>query len=84
MAAYPLGSKVEGEVVSFTSHGAMVAARLPDGGSLDCYIPLTGLAVPAPTKARQVISRGEVRTFVLVSLDPARRVAELALPGIAR
>jgi Zc3h12a-like Ribonuclease NYN domain len=83
VAEHPLGSEVEGEVVSYTSHGAMVAANLPDGRTLDCYIPLTGLAVPAPTKARQVLSKGERRTFVLTALDPARRVAELALPGVA-
>ncbi len=82
VAEHPLGSEVEGEVISYTSHGAMVAAALPDGRTLDCYIPLTGLAVPAPTKARQVIAKGERRTFVLIALDPARRVAELALPGV--
>ncbi len=83
VAEHPLGSEVEGEVISYTSHGAMVAAVLPDGRTLDCYIPLTGLAVPAPTKAREVLAKGERRTFVLIALDPARRVAELALPGVA-
>jgi DNA-binding protein HU-beta len=35
---------------------------------------------PPPTKARQVLKKGEVRPFVLAGLDPPRRVAELALP----
>ena len=32
--------------------------------------------------ARSVLAKGETRTFELVSLDAARRRAELALPGI--
>ena len=81
VAAYPVGSTVEGEVVSFTSHGAMVDVALPDGGSLHCYIPLTAMGNPPPTKAREVLTKGEVRPFVLAGLDPPRRVAELSLPA---
>ncbi len=80
VAAYPVGSTIEGEVVSFTSHGAMVDVALPDGGSLHCYIPLSAMGTPPPTKAREVLTKGEVRPFVLAGLDPPRRVAELALP----
>lgn len=80
VATYPLDSDVEGEVVSFTSHGAMVDVDLPRGGVLHSYIPLTAMGEPPPTKARQVLARGERRRFVLVALDPPRRVAELALP----
>ena len=79
VATYPVGTNVEGEVVSFTSHGAMVDVALPDGGSLHCYIPLSAMGDPPPTKARQVLTKGEVRPFVLSSLDPPRRVAELSL-----
>jgi Zc3h12a-like Ribonuclease NYN domain len=81
VATYPVGTMVEGEVVSFTSHGAMVDVDLPDGGSLHCYIPLTGMGDPPPIKARQMLTKGEVRPFVLSSLDPPRRVAELSLPA---
>ena len=70
-------------MVSFTSHGAMVDVALPDGGVLHCYIPLTAMGTPPPTKARQVLKKGEVRPFVLAGLDPPRRVAELALPPVA-
>ncbi len=80
VAAFAVGSTVEGEVVSFTSHGAMVDVSLPGGGALHCYIPLTAMGTPPPTKARQVLKKGEVRPFVLAGLDPPRRVAELALP----
>ena len=83
VATYPLQSELEGEVVSFTSHGAMVDVALPGGGNLHCYIPLGSLGDPPPTKARQVLARGERRRFVLVGLDPPRRVAELALPEVA-
>jgi hypothetical protein len=84
VAAYPMGSEVEGDVASFTSHGAMVEVPVPGGGAVYCYIPMTGLGDPPPAKARDVISRGERRTFVLMALDPARRVAELALPEVAK
>jgi hypothetical protein len=79
VAAFTVGSTLQGEVVSFTSHGAMVDVELPVGGVLHCYIPLTAMGHPAPTKARQVLKKGEVRPFVLSGLDPPRRVAELAL-----
>ncbi len=81
VAAFGVGSTIEGEVVSFTSHGAMVDVPLPGGGALHCYIPLTAMGSPPPTKARQVLKKGEVRPFVLAGLDPPRRVAELALPS---
>jgi hypothetical protein len=81
VAAFSVGSTIEGEVVSFTSHGAMVDVPLPGGGALHCYIPLTAMGTPPPTKARQVLKKGEMRPFVLAGLDPPRRVAELALPS---
>jgi hypothetical protein len=80
VADFPVGSTIDGEVVSFTSHGAMVDVPLPAGGVLHCYIPLTAMGNPPPTKARKVLKKGEVRPFVLAGLDPPRRVAELALP----
>ncbi len=81
VATYPVGSTVDGVVASYTSHGAMVDVELPEGGSLHCYVPLSGLGDPPPTKAREVLTRGERRPFVLVGLDPPRRVAELSLVG---
>jgi hypothetical protein len=77
VAEHPVGSTFDGTVVSFTSHGAHV-----DVDGMLCHVPLRGLAVPPPNKARQVVSKGETRQFVLVSLDAARRRAELALPGV--
>ena len=83
VAAFAVGSTIEGEVVSFTSHGAMVDVTLPGGGEMHCYIPLTAMGTPPPTKARQVLKKGEVRPFVLAGLDPPRRVAELAIAPAA-
>ena len=80
VASFAVGTTVDGEVVSFTSHGAMVDVAMPEGGVLHCYIPLTAMGTPPPTKARQVLKKGEVRPFILAGLDPPRRVAELSLP----
>ena len=83
VANHALGSDLEGAVVSFTSHGAMVDVDLPESGVLHCYIPLRALGDPAPTKAREVLTRGQRRGFVLIGLDPPRRMAELALPEMS-
>jgi hypothetical protein len=77
VADHPVGSVFDGTVVSFTSHGAHV-----DVGGMLTHVPLRGLGRPAPHKARQVLAKGETRPFRLVSLDAARRRAELALPDI--
>jgi len=75
---HPIGAPVVGTVSSFTSHGATVEV-----GDMRCYVPVGGLGRPAPGKAREVLERGERRTFILVALDPSRRGAELALPELA-
>jgi len=79
IAGHPLGTEVEGTVVSFTSHGAFVDA---DGAR--CYVPVVGLGDPPPRTAKAVLKAGEVRTFVVQALDPPRRGIELALPEVAR
>ena len=76
IAEHPLGTQVEGEVDSFSSHGAFVTV-----GAARCYVPLSALGDPPPRAAREVLERGSHRTFVLQALDPQRRGIELALPG---
>jgi hypothetical protein len=76
ISEHPIGSRVDGEVVAFTSHGAQIAV-----GSVRCYVPLRSLADPAPRAAREVLSKGEVRTFAVQALDAPRRGIDLALPG---
>ena len=70
------GSTVEGEVVEFSSHGAYVQV-----GDVRCYIPLKNMATPAPRSAREVLERGDKRTFIVQSIEAARRGIDLALPG---
>ncbi|MBK9178987.1 MAG: S1 RNA-binding domain-containing protein [Acidimicrobiales bacterium] len=79
IAEHPLGTVVEGEVESFSSHGAYVQV-----GSARCYAPLRNLGEPAPRSARSVLTLGETRSFVVVALEPTRRSIDLALPGVAR
>jgi Zc3h12a-like ribonuclease protein/S1 RNA binding family protein len=78
IANHPLGSEVEGTVDSFASHGAFVTV---DGAR--CYVPISGLGAPSLRSAKEVLGRGETRTFVVQALDPPRRGIELALPGLA-
>lgn len=78
-SAHRIGSRVEGEVTAFTSHGAVIKVTLKNGQSIECYAPTTGLGEPAPARARDVLKRGDRRTFRLVNVDPERRIAELAL-----
>ncbi|CAN5420896.1 hypothetical protein BH10ACT1_BH10ACT1_10660 [soil metagenome] len=74
---HPVGSEVEATVDRFSSHGAYAVS---DGAQ--CYIPLKAMADPAPTKAREVLTVGEVRTFVVTAFDTPRRGIDVALPGV--
>jgi hypothetical protein len=78
-SAHRIGSRVEGEVTAFTSHGAVIKAALKSGQLIECYAPTTSLGDPAPARARDVLKRGDRRTFRLVAVDAERRIAELAL-----
>jgi hypothetical protein len=78
VASHRPGSRVEGVVDEFTSHGAFVRV-----GEARCYLPLSGLGNPAPRAARDVVAKGETREFVVQALDPPRRGIELALPQFA-
>src|ERR1700730_17524037 len=79
IAEHPLGSELDGEVETFTSHGAFILA-----GGARCYVPISVLGDPPPRAARDVLSRGGRRRFVVQALDPQRRGIELALPEFAR
>jgi hypothetical protein len=76
IAEHPVGSRVEGEVVEFSSHGAYVLV-----GAARCYVPLKSMGDPAPRSAREVLEKGEIREFVVQSLDAPRRGIDLAFPG---
>ncbi|MGZ6887530.1 MAG: NYN domain-containing protein [Acidimicrobiia bacterium] len=74
-----LGTPVEGVVDAFSSHGAFVIV-----GEVRCYVPLSAMGDPRPTRARDVLNRGETRTFVVQAVDAPRRGIELALPGFEK
>ena len=65
---HPLGSTVTATVESFSSHGAY--ARV---GDASVYLPLRLLGDPAPRRARDVVSVGESREFVVHRFDDDRR-----------
>ena len=76
--AHRLGTKVTGTVDAFASHGAFI-----DVDGVRCYVPLSALGNPPPSRARDVISRGETRSFVVQAVDAPRRGIELGLPGFS-
>ncbi len=78
-SAHRIGSRLEGEVTAFTSHGAVIKVALKNGRLIECYAPTTSLGDPAPARARDVLQRGDRRNFRLVAVDAERRIAELAL-----
>ncbi len=77
-SGFKVGSRLEGEVTTFTSHGAVITVTFK-GGQVECYAPTTLLGDPPPARARDVLKRGDRRTFRLITVDPDRRIAELAL-----
>jgi hypothetical protein len=79
IAEHKLGQPLEAEVESFASHGAFAMV-----GGARCYVPLSAMGNPPPRSAREVLTKGETRTFVLQALDAPRRGIELALPGFEK
>ena len=76
---YKIGARVEGEVTAFASHGAVIKVTMRNDHHVECYAPTTSLGSPPPARARDVLKRGDRRTFQLVTVDVDRRIAELAL-----
>jgi hypothetical protein len=76
---FRVGSTLQGEVTAFTSHGAVIRVVLKGGKVVECYAPTTALGSPAPSRARDVLKRGDQRSFQLMTVDSNRRIAELAL-----
>ncbi len=76
---YKVGTTLSGEVVAFTSHGAVIKVAMKNGETIECYAPTTSLGDPAPARARDVLKRGDRKSFRLVNVDDERRIAELAL-----
>ncbi len=66
--ANPLGTIVTATVESFSSHGAYARA-----GDASVYLPLRLLGDPAPPRARDAVSVGQTRDFVVHRFDDDRR-----------
>ncbi len=77
VSEHPVGTTVDATVDRFSSHGAYATV-----GEAQCYIPLKAMGDPPPTKAREVLTVGEVRTFVVTAFDTPRRGIDLAFPGV--
>jgi len=77
VGAHPVGSIIEAEVEEFASHGAYVVC---DGTR--CYISLKSISDPPPRSAREVLTLGETREFVVQAIDTPRRGIDLAMPGV--
>ncbi len=73
------GMPVDGKVTEFASHGAFVEV---DG--VRCYVPLSAMGDPPPNSAREVLSKGSTRSFVVQAIDAPRRGIELAVPGFEK
>ena len=71
---HPLDSEVEGTVAEFSSHGAYVMV-----GPTRCYVGLRSMGDPPPRSPRDVLQLGEVRSFIVRSVDTPRRGVDLAL-----
>ncbi|MEM8707032.1 MAG: hypothetical protein AAGE98_11295 [Actinomycetota bacterium] len=65
---HPLGSTITATVESFSSHGAYARA-----GEASIYLPLRLLADPPPRRARDAVSVGDARDFVVHRFDDERR-----------
>ena len=79
-STYRIGARVQGEVTAFTSHGAVIKVELKGESTWSVTPRRRCLGTPAPARARDVLKRGDQRTFRLVTVDADRRIAELALP----
>lgn len=78
VVSHPVGSTVRGSVERFSSHGAYVRV---DGAA--GYIPLRDLGDPPPRSAREVLSIGEERDFVVTRFDPAIRGIDVVPADVA-
>ncbi len=79
VGAHPVGSRVAGKIVEFSSHGAYA-----DVEGVRCYVPLRLMGDPTPRSPKDVVKMDEERTFVLFALDPPRRGVDLALVASAQ
>ena len=78
VVSHPVGATVSGTVERFSSHGAYVRVA-----GAAAYIPLRDLGDPAPRSAREVLTIGEERDFVVTRFDPAIRGIDVVPADVA-
>ena len=76
VSTHKVDSEIDGIVDAYSSHGFYVNV-----GEARCYVQLSGVSNPPPRSAKEVVRRGETRTFVVIGFDTARRGIELGLPN---
>ena len=74
VAAHPLGSEVLAQVETFASHGAYALV-----GDVRCFVPVKSLGSPAPRRAKDVLSVGDERTFVVLAIHEDVHGVDLGL-----
>jgi hypothetical protein len=75
---HPVGTTVRGSVERFSSHGAYVTVAGATG-----YVPLKSLGDPPPRSAREVLTVGEERDFVVARFDPTSRGIDVVPSDVA-
>ena len=84
VAAFPVGSTIEGEVVSFTSHGAMVDVPLPGGGAHALLHPADGHGHAASDQGAPGAQEGRGAPLRPGRAGPAAAGGRAGAPGAAR
>ncbi len=77
VAQYSIGDEVEAEVERFSSHGCYVRAA-----DAQCYLPSRAMGDPPPTRARDVVSKGQHVIVRVESLDANRRGINVVLIAV--
>ncbi|MDH3679980.1 MAG: S1 RNA-binding domain-containing protein [Acidimicrobiia bacterium] len=68
VSRYSIGDEVEATVEHFSSHGCYLRAA-----DAQCYLPSRAMGDPAPSRARDVVSRGQTVIVKVESIDSDRR-----------
>ena len=76
---HPLGSTVTATVESFSSHGAYARS-----GDASVYLPLRLLGDPTPRRARDAVTVGESRSFIVHRFDEERRGIDAGIVPFGR
>ena len=74
---YRVGSKVKGNVESYSAHGAYVRI-----GDVLGYLPLRSMATPPPRSAREYVKIGQGVSLVVASFTASRRSIDVAMAGL--